>query len=288
MATIGLVIREDLSEALPVANGLLEWAQKEKHQIVFSEKASAQIPKTKGESLDIVVKKSNVIVSLGGDGTLLSIAKVAAENGVPVIGVNFGNLGFLTEISPLELISVLKEFFAEHVKYATRYMFRCRVVRENKDILIQDGINDVVIQKGSNDPLIQLDISSNSEALMRLRADGVIVATPTGSTAYSLAAGGSIAFPTLPVMLVTPICPHSLTNRPLILPIEHELVVKIPANRGSLGITVDGLNAIELAEGDSVHVNQSPWTLKLVRSPSRSYFDILRNKLNWGIANRSV
>jgi NAD+ kinase len=230
----------------------------------------------------LIAQEADLIVSLGGDGTLIGVARYVRERSPVLLGVNFGTLGFLTEIAPAELFQTLEAYFSNRVEYGTRLMLHVEVVRNREVIFASEAVNDAVVQKGTKSPLISMDFWVNSENVMRLRADGLIVATPTGSTAYSLAAGGSIVFPSLGVYLVTPICPHSLTSRPLILPVDAELSVGIPYREADILLNIDGQVTLELEAHDTVRVIRSKYDVRFVRSPSRSYFDILRGKLNWG------
>jgi NAD+ kinase len=165
-------------------------------------------------------------------------------------------------------------------------MLHASVRRKGKEIFAAQALNDAVIQKDARARLLDLDIAVNGEPVMRLRADGLICSTPTGSTAYSLAAGGSIVHPALEVLLVTPICAHSLSARPLILKLSDKLLATIPEYDGTMVLTIDGQLSIPLQTGDAIEIGESPYRIKLVQSSSRSYFDILRTKLNWGIANK--
>ena len=202
-----------------------------------------------------------------------------------MVGVNFGRLGFLTEIAPDEILSVLEDLFASKARIGERGMLRADVIRADQLLRSTQAINDCVIQKQAQDPLLDLDLEVDQDQVLRLRADGLIVSTPTGSTAYSLAAGGSIVDPTLRAILVTPICPHSLTNRPLILPRERVLTIKVPQYDGEVFLNVDGQETIALQSGDAVRLSKSEHTVRFVRSRKHSYFGILRNKLNWGLSN---
>jgi len=288
MAKIGLVVRAETREALALGRELCVWARKKSHTIIFERESMKQL----GESGDScgaeeLVTKADPIVSLGGDGTLIGVARHVQSPSPAMVGVNFGTLGFLTEIYPSELLSTLEELFKGKAIFAERAIFET-VVSRGKELLLQtQAVNDVVLQKGVREKLVDIDVAVNSEDMMRLRGDGIIVATPTGSTAYSMAAGGSIVYPSLNVMLLTPICPHSLTNRPFILPLEKEVRLRVPRYNGKIFVIVDGQISLQLQQGDEVLIKQSANRVKFVRSPKKNYFDILRGKLNWAIANRS-
>lgn len=293
MATIGLIIRPGIERAVGLGREVLAWAQKRGHGVVC-EQATAKLlgPSGSGELGAAVgpkelVSQADPIVVLGGDGTLIGVAHYAVSERSPVmVGVNFGHLGFLTEIAPTELFEVLEGVFAGSVTYGERSMLRTEVIRNGKVVFSGQAINEAVVQKGAEERLVDLDLFVDREAVMRLRADGLIISTSTGSTAYSLAAGGSIVYPSLPVVLVTPLCPHSLTSRPLILRLDSELSVSVPLYDGKVYLSIDGQISEPLQSGDVVRLSRAKTTVRFVRSPSKSYFEILRTKLNWGIPNK--
>lgn len=287
MAKIGLVVREGVEGAVVLARALLTWAAERKHEVLVEEHIAPVLGhKGRAWSARELAVLANPIVTLGGDGTLIGVARYVREPSPIIIGVNFGNLGFLTEITPADLFSTLEEFFAGKVLYGTRDMIRAEIRRRGDVIFSSQAVNDAVVQKGTRDPLVELDLFVDGDPVMRVRADGLIVSTPTGSTAYSLAAGGSIVYPHLSAVLVTPICAHSLTSRPLILPLDAEIEVKIPRYEGHVYLTVDGQVSLRLESGDIAHITRATNTVKFVRSSRMTYFDILRRKLNWGIPNQ--
>jgi NAD+ kinase len=292
MARIGLVIRPGIEEALAVAVELKQWAHQHGHKLVV-ETSSAQLLLDTMQPDEVslaeeLVHSCEPIVSLGGDGTLIGVARYVGEHSPVMIGVNFGTLGFLTEIAPEELHETVELFFDGKARSGTRSILKVSVTRSGTtETFSSQAINDVAVLKSVLSPLPSLDLSVDDKEVMRLRGDGVIVATPTGSTAYSLAAGGSIVHPDLEACLVTPVCPHSLTNRPLILPLDSVVGINIPPHEGEIYVVVDGQVTFLLETGDLVQVTRSPHKVRFVRSPHRSYFEILRAKLNWGIANQS-
>jgi NAD+ kinase len=240
----------------------------------------------KGCSCAELVTRVHTIVTLGGDGTLIGVARYVQGESPLFVGVNFGNLGFLTEVRPDELFAVLQDALDSKVPSAERTLLQVQVEREGAVFFASQAVNDVVVQKGATSPLPELDLTVNQHAVARIRADGIIFATPTGSTAYSLAAGGSIAHPSVNVILVTPVCPHSLTNRPLILPGTAAIEVEIPRFHEEVLVTVDGQVSKVLRPGDKIRVRQADQRVRFVISKDQSYFDILRAKLNWGVPNQ--
>ena len=287
MSRVGLVIRAGTQKVVARARELVKWcADRNLELLVDAQTVKSLRLNVPGLSNQEIVERADPIVTLGGDGTLIGVARFVKGASPLFVGVNFGNLGFLTEVRPEELFHVLEETLAKKVSSAERGLLYVQVVRDGAVVFESQAVNDVVVQKGARAPLPELDLSVNDHDVARIRADGIIVSTPTGSTAYSLAAGGSIAHPSLSVILVTPICPHSLTNRPLILPGSSTIEIDVPKFNDELYVTIDGQVSERLQAGDIVRVSQAKQTVRFVISPDKSYFDILRTKLNWGVPNR--
>lgn len=288
MAKIGIVVKAKVRAAKSLANEIVKWAKNNGHDVIIEDGASADLdgdlPHVPAREL---VKQADPIVTLGGDGTLIGVARYVTTKSSPlIIGVNFGTLGFLTEITPPEVMDVLKEALSGRIKLGERRLLFCEIIRGGETVYTGQAVNDVVVQKGARDRLLDFDLSVNSEEVMHLRADGLIASTPAGSTAYSLAAGGSIVHPSLSVVLITPICPHSLTLRPLILPMDSVVEISMPSFSGNVFVSIDGQEHTDLKEGDIVRLSRAKSVVRFAHAPSRSYFEILRTKLNWGIANK--
>lgn len=287
MAVIGIAIRPEVSKAAALGRELLNWCNKKGHEVLLeADAASALEVLGSGCSKSSLAERASIIVTLGGDGTLLGIAREVRCESPLFLGVNFGTLGFLTEISPDEVFSILELAIAGKAPSGQRNMLQVDVQRAGMTVFSSQAVNDAVVQKDGAGKLPSIDFYVNDDYVMRLRGDGLIMATPTGSTAYSLSAGGTIVYPSLGVVLVTPICPHALTNRPFILPIDRCLRVVVPQFEEELALMVDGQAAFALEAGDEVRVTRSPHTLRFVRSPRQDYFSILRGKLHWGIGNK--
>ncbi len=219
----------------------------------------------------------DLVVVLGGDGTLLSIAHIAARSGVPVMGVNLGRLGFLTEIPAAEMGRALDEILdGNEALLSPRMMLEA--ARDGERWLC---LNDIVVNKGALARMLQIAIRIDGEDIAAVRADGLIVSTPTGSTAYTLSAGGPIIQPTLPAILLTPICPHTLTFRPMAIAAGARVELRVQASE-EVFLTVDGQRGTPLAADDVIQIARADCELKLVRSPMRGYFDLLKEKLSWG------
>ncbi|RKQ61796.1 NAD+ kinase [Thermovibrio guaymasensis] len=230
----------------------------------------------------VLPDKVDVILVLGGDGTFLTVAKLVDKKPVPLLGINFGTLGFLTEIPIEKIEECIDKLIAGEFIVENRPVLRVKVVRKNGHILIYRCVNEVAIKRDTLARIIEIDVDADGEYLTTFRGDGVIVATPTGSTAYSLSAGGPILYPTLNAMLLTPICPHTLTMRPLVLKGETCLTVKLKTESENVMVIFDGQEGIELRVGDLIEITRSPYDLLILRDPAKSYFETLREKLKWG------
>lgn len=286
-AKIGIVVRPGSARAAEKAREIVGWGVARGMTVLMEEESARAIGvKVPTAELDQFPVLADPIITLGGDGTLLSVARHVEGQSPLFLGVHFGHLGFLTEILPDEIFPTLEEVLAGRARFRERNLLLAEVHREGKQIFRAQVVNDAVIQKGARERLLDLDMFVNGEEVMRVRADGLIVATPTGSTAYSLAAGGSIAYPSLSVVLITPICPHALTSRPLVLDLESQIKIRVPKYEGRVFLTADGQTSCELLSGDEVLVSKGKRKLRIVSSSTRSYFDILRTKLNWGIGNK--
>lgn len=223
-----------------------------------------------------------LLVVLGGDGTLLGAARLVAGAGVPILGVNLGNLGFLTEVARDELPETLERVLAGDFRVSERMMLDARVVRAGGVVAEQTVLNDAVITKGGVARIVELGVAVDGDPITRVRGDGLIVATPTGSTGYSMSAGGPIVHPEDRSIIITPIAPHTLTLRPVVVPDQVTVAVTRVRDEGDVVLTLDGQAGYPLTPQDRVEVRRSAAVLPLVHSPFRSYFTVLRTKLKWG------
>jgi len=225
---------------------------------------------------------ADLIIVFGGDGTILRTARLLAERDVPIVGINLGVFGYLTEVNLDEMYEALEEILKGNFQVERRMMLQAEVLKNDVVLHKCSVLNDVVINRGTLSRLVELETAVDGRYLTTFKADGLIVATPTGSTAYSLAAGGPIVFPELDSIIINPICPHTLTNRPVILP-EH-VVVEVILNTREPGVTLtlDGQTSFPVAYKDRVVIRKSAQATKLISSPHRGYLEILRTKLGWG------
>lgn len=224
----------------------------------------------------------DVILVFGGDGTFLGVARLACKHGTPILGINLGGLGFLTEITVDEIAPMMERILAGEYEIEDRRMLLTSIKRGRRHIGKYEVLNDVVINKQAMARIIDLAIYIDGSHVTTYKADGIILSTPTGSTAYSLSAGGPIVHPTLPVTIITPICPHTLTNRPLVVSSGMRVEIAITTREPDTYLTLDGQIGIKLETGDVVEVVASDTTVKLIKSPYRDFFTILKTKLMWG------
>jgi NAD+ kinase len=286
---VGLVAKHNLDAAAGVLAELAGWLEARGIQTVFETDTAALAglpPGRETSTRDNLPLDCDLIVVLGGDGTLIGMADRIAESDadVPILGVNFGSLGFLTEITLSELYESLEAVLDDAAEFDLRMMLRARTLRNKAVHAERTVLNDVVITKGALSRIIELSVTVGNQSIMRVRADGLIVATPTGSTAYNLAAGGPIVHPALDAVLLTPIAPHMLTNRPVIIPGSATIRVEPLMNNppDEVFVTFDGQSGHPLQADDVVEIRRAEKPLRVVRAPRRTYFDVLRQKLKWG------
>jgi NAD+ kinase len=225
---------------------------------------------------------ADLAVVVGGDGTLLAAARLLSDRQVPIVAINYGGLGFLTEVTREEMHPALERVLAGEFVSEERMMMDIEVTRKGQRLAAYRALNDVVINKGTMSRMIELEARVDGHYVSRFRADGLIVSTPTGSTAYNLSAGGPIIFPTVNAMIVTPICSHTLTNRPLVLPESVKIEIILGSTQDDVYVTVDGQVGSRLQIDDHLSVERSSFTVKLVAPGDKNYFDVLRGKLKWG------
>ncbi len=277
---VGLVAKYEEPKAAEMVAWLVPWL-KEKGKQVLVEKG---MPRAGGKSCGKkeMAEKADLIVVLGGDGTLLSVARLVERPQVPILGVNMGGLGFITEVGIDELESVLASTLAGDFAVEKRMTLEIRLHPRKGRPRKFRVLNDGVITKGARSRIIDLETYVGKEYLCTYRADGLIISTPTGSTAYSLAAGGPILHPSLGAIVLTPICPHTLTNRPIVVSSKSTIRVTLRSSGDTVFLSPDGQEGILLNNGDVVEALDYNVPVSLVKDPSRSYFEVLRNKLKWG------
>jgi len=289
---VGLTAKRGLTAAAGVIAELAGWLEARDVRAVFEEETArlAGVPRDRPTvTRDKLPRECDLIVVLGGDGTLIGMAGriAAAGTDVPILGVNYGSLGFLTEVTLPELYDALEAALEGRAVIESRAMLTCRTVRNQGVFADHAVLNDIVITKGALSRIIEISVSVGDAPVTRFRADGLIIASPTGSTAYNLAAGGPIVHPAVDAMLLTPIAPHTLTNRPVVIPAASDVHVRpIMDDHDEVFVTFDGQRGFALQPHDLVSIRRAPRPLRMVKSSRRSYFDLLREKLKWGGDNR--
>jgi NAD+ kinase len=272
--------KEELTRLLPE---LIAWLRAHSFEPVLDLVAGKYVPGEPAQDrADLPALTPALVIVLGGDGTLLSVARIFKSTGTPILSVNLGYLGFLTEVRLADLYSTLEGWCEGCHEVDTRAMLHGDLWREGVAIAGYDALNDMVVTKSDIARMGEFTVELDGKMVARFRADGVIVSTPTGSTAYTLAANGPILTPDVDAMVVTPICPHLLTLRPIVVRGDASLTVRVEGIPSAALLTVDGQQAVELRRGDEVRCHRSSHTVKLVRMSDGSFFEALRNKLSWG------
>jgi len=288
MKRIGIIAKQNKPEAVPIVRNLMEWLQPKKIEVYIEEEMKNLLtPRPSGTNLYVMGKKeipshAEMIIVLGGDGTLLSVARLVGDHEVPILGVNLGGLGFLTEITLEELYRVLERVIQGDFVTDERVVLNAAVIRRGERMAEFVVLNDAVINKGALARIIDLETTINGEYLTTFKSDGLIISTPTGSTAYNLSAGGPIVYPSLHCMIITPICPHTLTNRPIVIPDDVEIRAYLKTRQQEVILTLDGQQGFSLEYEDVVEIRKAEGRILLIKSPYRHYFELLREKLKWG------
>jgi NAD+ kinase len=280
--TVGIVCKPRKEEICAVIPSLLAWLRARHLQVhLDTETAECCQPPEPSLTRDELARRVDLLIVLGGDGTILATARHLHDREIPILPVNLGGLGFLTSVTLDELYPLIEQVLAGKHQISPRIMLEAEVRRDGSVAERQKALNDAVVTQAALARMMDFDVYVNQSQVGRYRADGLIVSTPTGSTAYSLAAGGPIIYPDLDAFVITPICPHMLTNRPLVIPAAATVEIDFPAEE-TLTLTLDGQIGIRLGQSDRVTVRKSPARVLLVRPPNKTYFEVLRNKLRWG------
>jgi NAD+ kinase len=278
---VGLIAKPRIDRAAKLVPELIAWLEAHGVEVFLDEEAAGYAGRSPGLSRGQVAAQSQLLVVLGGDGTLLSAARASLGHTLPLLAVNLGGLGFLTAIKIEELYPQLERALHGDFRVAQRRMLHVELWRGDRRIAAHEALNDVVLTKAEIARMIDLEVQVDNHFVCVYKADGLIVATPTGSTAYSLSAGGPIMFPSVAATAITPICPHTLTNRPVIVPDESEIQVIVLYNSPTY-MTIDGQVGEILETGDRIVCRRSEHCISLVRPPDLMFFDVLREKLKWG------
>lgn len=280
MRKIGVVAKLGSREARATAGELAEWLGRRGLEVALDEETRQENGFASFASFD-VGGEYDLIVVLGGDGSLLAVARTL-EHRAPVLGVNLGGLGFLTEINRSELYPSLIDVLAGRFELEERYLLAVELRREGEVLSRYRVLNDAVVSKGAMARIVRLAVHVDTRLVARYRSDGLIVSTPTGSTAYNLSAGGPIVYPGLPVAIVTPLCAHTLTLRPMVVPDSCCIDITLETPDEEVFLTLDGQEGESLAYRDTVRLTRSTTSISLVRTTGRTFYDSLRGKLHWG------
>ena len=281
MRSVGVVVKRGREQAIVLARQLVTWLEAHALIALVESENAGQIGGIAATKADMI-GRADLIVVLGGDGTLLSVARLMEDRAVPILGVNLGGLGFLTAVTTEELLPMMERIVAGEFDVDRRMTLAVTLRRGDTVLAERQVLNEAVITKGAQARIIDLETSVDGDPVCVYKADGLIVATPTGSTAYSLSAGGPIVHPAVGVITLSPICPHTLTNRPMVLP--DTAVVRVTARSPDEDVvhTVDGQEGLRLLSGATVEIQKGRNIVPLVHSGTRGYFAVLRSKLRWG------
>lgn len=284
---VGVVVKPNHKEAWQTACELSAWLEKRGIDLIGKPYEETEKYGSAGCGVATVEigkfqSQSDLIVVLGGDGTMISTARLVGNREVLVLGINYGSLGYLTEFRIEEMFDALDAILEGNYETDRRMMLEVELVRDGKIIETGRVLNDVVINKAALARIIEIEVALNDLYVNSFRADGLIVSTPTGSTAYNLSAGGPIVYPSMNAVVITPICPFTLTNRPIVVPDTAKINLQLKNENEGVVLTLDGQIGHQMKKGDTVSISKSPTNFNLVQPPNRNYFDVLRNKLKWG------
>jgi NAD+ kinase len=281
---IGLFCKQHSTVDPKIVRHLAQWLR-ERGCTLFTDKGTAElIGETNAYSQEEIPTRSDLIIVLGGDGTLLNVAHITHPHGVPILGVNLGSLGFLTETTQDDLYSTLQSVLNGECEIEHRMLLNASLWRNETKLCDFNVLNEIVINKGALAQIVNLTVLVNDQPMTSYRADGLIIATPTGSTAYSLSAGGPIIHPSMHALVLSPICAFALTNRPIVVPDTSQIKVKLSKRHDDedVRITLDGKLGYNMESGDILEAKKASVSVKLVQAPGKNYYHTLRNKLHWG------
>lgn len=281
--TIGIISRPRRAILAEIVPPLLAWLKERGvATLIDPETASPLNHSAAGKTRQEIAEDADLLLVLGGDGTLLAAAREAAPRGIPILPINLGGLGFLTSFTLEELYPALEDALAGRAAVSERVLLLIERTQAGNTLTEQRVLNEAVVHKGTLARMIELELYIDGGFVCRYRADGLIVATPTGSTAYSMSAGGPIVHPAVESILITPICPHTLSDRPVVVQDGSKIELRMAENSDSVFLTLDGQTGVPLEAGDRVRITRAAERMKLIHPPNKTYFEILRNKLKWG------
>ena len=277
---LGVIVKPESDRASDGIKRIMQWGKKNSVEILTDNRA-ARLVKTRGYDDEELLKLVDGLIVLGGDGTLLGAARMARAKSVPLLGINLGSLGFITEVAFDEIEESLDKLAAGNYSIEERMMVNLEKGGAKKSGS-DTALNEIAFSRKLATKMIELSISVNGHHVSAYRADGLIISTPTGSTAYALSAGGPILYPLLDSLLICPICPHTLTNRPIVIPSDSVIEIDFAAGQEGLIATLDGQVYVDINENDHITVRKSDRVTRFIKVPDRTHYDTLRSKLNWG------
>lgn len=282
---VGLIAKHGDERVAKTLQTLSSYLASLRVNVVLDARSAKSLPKLQLRSAgrETLAKSCDLVIIIGGDGTFLNAARSLGQDDVRLLGINLGRLGFLTDISPAEMIQHLGDIFAGNFEIEKRFLLRATITRGGEQVIVEDALNDVVVHKWNIARLIEFETYVDTRLVNSQRSDGLIVSTPTGSTAYALSGGGPILFPTLEAIVLVPICPHTLSSRPIV--VDAESCIEIVMGQGAPAeaqLTCDGQTALELEPGDRVCIQKRNGYLNLVHPAGYDYYATLRTKLHWG------
>jgi len=279
---IGIFCKQKLPVDHKILTGLVQWLNKKDCQVIMDKGTASISGQDSPFQWADIPDRSDLIIVLGGDGTILSVARSAHLFNVPILGVNLGTLGFLAEVTLPDLYEVLEKVLNGRFECENRMLLNACIWRDKKKVGDHHVLNDVVISKGALARIVNLKVLVNSQYMTSYRADGLIIATPTGSTAYSLSAGGPIIHPSMDALVLSPICPFTLTNRPIVIPDQSLIQVKLTTENEMVRVIFDGQEGCDMLQGDILEVKKAQTAIKFIQVPGKNYYQTLRKKLHWG------
>ena len=282
MKRIGVFAKRHHKDAVRLAEDVVAWLVERKIEVFVDEPLAESMSDMKGYPGQEIPPLVDMVVVLGGDGTLLSVARLVGDLRTPILGVNLGSLGFLTEITRSELFPMLEQVVAGNFTVSERMRLLAVIRRNGEEVARYRVLNDIVINKGALARIIDMETWVDDDYLTTFKADGLIISTPTGSTGYNLAAGGPIIYPGNHCHVISPICAHTLTNRPIVVSDEAMIRIEVKSYDEDVVFTADGQEGMPLQGGDVVELRKSNHCTLLIKSPSKDYFQVLRTKLRWG------
>ncbi len=282
MNNIAIVVKPHAEKVADITKTICDYLTSVGKNVLLEERTASVLGYDHFASHDEIKNKADLLIVLGGDGTLISSNRIISGKNIPILGINLGRLGFLTETKVDEAMDTVKKVLSGKYKYDNRMKLYSEIFNNGEKVFETEVINDIVINKGALARIIDIEVSIDGQFVNIYRADGLIISTPTGSTAYTLAAGGPIIYPTLNSIIITPICPHSLTHRPIVIHDDSEIKVRVINNDEKVFITYDGQIGRKMSLNEEIYIRKSHQPVKLIVSQKRNYFALLKEKLGWG------